>query len=109
MTDAANPQPLGSYTYDAQIYNPTHANAVGTFAGKTLAFEGGEMDNAHLRVLDVSNPTQPKEIAYANTFRESDPGRTDGLFVGAIGIRVPSDGYVYVVDMTRGLLIYREP
>jgi hypothetical protein len=57
----------------------------------------------------VSNPTQPKEIAYANTFRDSDPGREEGLFIGAIGIRVPGDGYVYVVDMTRGLLIYREP
>jgi hypothetical protein len=28
--------------------------------------------------------------------------------VGAIGIRVPGDGYVYVVDMTRGLLVLRE-
>ena len=62
-----------------------------------------------LRVLDVSNPTQPKQRAYANTFRDSDPGRTDGIFVGAIGIRVPGDGYVYVVERTRGLMIYREP
>ncbi|WP_224241479.1 LVIVD repeat-containing protein [Hyalangium gracile] len=153
VTDAANPQPLGSYTYDTHIYNSTHANAVGTFAGRTIAFEGGENTNAHLRVLDVtdparivkigehrmrpqtsihnmvlvgkrlyvawyaeglrvfdvSNPTRPREIAYANTFRDSDPGRKDGGLVGAIGIRVPGDGYVYVVDMTRGLLIYREP
>jgi len=153
VTDAANPKPMGSYTYDAQLYNPTHANAVGTFAGRTIAFEGGENTNAHLRVLDVSdpahimkigeyamrpqtsihnmvlagkrlyvawyaeglrvldvaNPTQPREIAYVNTFRDTDPGRFGGLFVGAIGIRVPGDGHVYVVDMTRGLLIYREP
>jgi hypothetical protein len=153
VTDGSNPLPLGSYTYDAAIYNPTHANQVGTFAGKTIAFEGGENTNAHLRVLDVtdpahivkigeyamrpqasihnmvlrgarlyiawyieglrvldvSNPTQPWELAHANTFRDSDPGRTEGLFAGAIGIRVPGDGYVYVVDMTRGLLIYREP
>jgi hypothetical protein len=153
VTDGSNPKPLGSYTYDALWYNPTHANAVGTFAGRTIAFEGGENTNAHLRVLDVtdpskivkigeysmrpqtsihnmvlvgkrlyvawyaeglrvldvSNPTQPREIAYANTFRDSDPGRVEGLFAGAIGIRVPGDGYVYVVDMTRGLLIYREP
>jgi hypothetical protein len=153
VTDAANPKSLGAYTYDAHLYNPTHANAVGTFAGRTIAFEGGENTNAHLRVLDVtdptritkigeyamrpqtsihnmllvgkrlyvawyaegvrvldvSNPTQPRELAFANTFRDSDPGRTGGLFVGAIGIRVPGDGYVYVVDTTRGLLIYREP
>lgn len=153
VTDASNPKSLGAYTYDANLYNPTHANAVGTFGGRTIAFEGGESNNAHLRVLDVSdpahiqkigeyamrpqssihnmvlsgkrlyvawyaeglrvldvsNPTHPREIAYANTFRDSDPGRLSGLFVGAIGIRVPGDGYVYVVDMTRGLLIYREP
>ncbi|WP_224364848.1 LVIVD repeat-containing protein [Hyalangium versicolor] len=153
VTDAFNPVPLGSYTYDAQIGNLTHANAVGTFAGKTIAFEGSENTNAHLRVLDVSdpahivkigeysmrphtsihnmilkdkrlyvawyaeglrvldvsNPTQPRQIAYANTFRDSDPGRLEGLFAGAIGIRVPGDGYVYLVDMTRGLLIFREP
>ncbi|WP_224362177.1 LVIVD repeat-containing protein [Hyalangium versicolor] len=151
VTDGSDPKPLGSYTYDASIYNPSHTSQVGTFAGRTIAFEGGENVNAHLRVLDVtdpahvvkigeykmrpqssihnmvlrdkrlyvvwyaeglrvldvSNPTQPKEIAYANTFRDSD--LFDGLFVGAIGIRVPGDGYVYVVDMTRGLLIYREP
>lgn len=151
--DPANPKPLGSYTYDAEIYNPTHANAVGTFGGRTIAFEGGENVNAHLRVLDVtdpahivkigeyalrpqtsihnmvlvgkrlyvawyveglrvldvSNPTQPQEIAYANTYRDSDESNSDGLFAGAIGIRVPGDGYVYVVDMTRGLLIFREP
>ncbi len=153
VTDPATPKPLGSYTYDAEFYNPTHANAVGTFAGKTIAFEGGESINAHLRVLDVtdpahivkigeyamrpqssihnmvlvgkrlyvawyaeglrvldvSNPTQPQEIAYANTYRDSEVGYADGLFTGAIGIRVPGDGHVYVVDMTRGLLIFREP
>jgi hypothetical protein len=153
VSDASNPKPLGSYTYDAAIYNPTHANQVGTFAGHTIAFEGGESMNAHLRVLDVSdpahivkigeyamrpqtsihnmvlvgkrlyvawyaeglrvldvsNPTQPKEIAYANTYKDSNEGFSDGLFAGAIGIRVPGDGYVYVVDMSRGLLIFHEP
>jgi hypothetical protein len=153
VTDPANPRPLGSYTYDAAIFNPTHANAVGTFGNRTIAFEGGENVNAHLRVLDVtdpahivkigeyamrpqtsihnmvlvgkrlyvawyaeglrvldvSNPAQIKEIAYANTYRDSEAGQAEGLFTGAIGIRVPGDGYVYVVDMTRGLLVFREP
>jgi hypothetical protein len=153
VSNASDPKPLGSYTYDYEIYNPTHANAVGTFGGRTIAFEGGENVNAHLRVLDVtdpahivkigeyamraqtsihnmvlvgkrlyvawyveglrvldvSNPTQPQEIAYANTYKDGTDGSSDGLFAGAIGIRVPGDGYVYVVDMTRGLLIFREP
>jgi hypothetical protein len=152
VADPANPRALGSYTY-APGYPYTHANAVGTFAGRTIAFEGGEADGAHLRVLDVTdpakivkigevrmrtqtsihnmvlvgkrlyvawyadgvrvfdvaNPTQPKQVAHYNSFRDSDPGRTEGLFVGAIGIRVPGDGFVYGVDVTRGLLILREP
>jgi hypothetical protein len=153
VADAANVKPLGGYTYDAQKYNPTHANAVGTFGGRTIAFEGGENASAHLRVLDVTDPAhivkigevktraqtsihnmvlkddrlyvawyadgvrvfdvsvppQPQQVAHYNTFRDSDPGRTAGLFVGAIGMRVPDDGYVYVVDMTRGLLVLRQP
>ena len=125
---------------------------MGTFAGRTLAFEGGEYQGTHLRVLDVTDPAdmrligeyglrpelsihnmvlkgtrlyiayyqegvrvldvsvppKPREVAYFNTFRETDPGRDGNLFEGAIGIRVPGDGSVYVVDTTRGLLILRD-
>ncbi|MCY1021364.1 LVIVD repeat-containing protein [Pyxidicoccus sp. MSG2] len=152
VVDVENPDNmklLGTYTYP----NTTaHHNAVGTFAGRTLVFEGGENHGAHLRVLDasdpahivkigefklrpttsihnillvgtrlyvawyqegvrvldVSNPTKPRQVAYYNTHRETDPGRTDDVFEGAIGIRVPGDGYVYVVDNSRGLLIMNE-
>ncbi|MCY1023526.1 LVIVD repeat-containing protein [Pyxidicoccus sp. MSG2] len=141
---------LGTYPY-ANSYS--HHNAVGTFAGRTIAFEGGEgsgaslrvldvTDPAHIvkigqyklrdvtsihnmllvgtrlyvawyhegvRVLDVSNPTKPREVAHFNTYRETDPERTDSGAEGAIGIRVPGDGYVYVVDTSRGLLIFDEP
>ncbi|MFY2560483.1 LVIVD repeat-containing protein [Corallococcus terminator] len=62
-----------------------------------------------LRVLDVSNPTQPREVAYFNSFRETDPGRGDALEEGATGLQVPGDGYVYVVDTSRGLLVLTEP
>ncbi|MCP3137292.1 LVIVD repeat-containing protein [Pyxidicoccus xibeiensis] len=62
-----------------------------------------------VRVLDVSDPSQPREVAHYNTFRESDPDRADGMFEGAIGMRVPGDGHVYVVDTSRGLLILNEP
>ncbi|MFP2923952.1 LVIVD repeat-containing protein [Pyxidicoccus sp. 3LG] len=140
---------LGTYPY-ANGYS--HHNAVGTFAGRTLAFEGSEGPGSHLRVLDVtdpahivkigefqlrsapmpsihnmllvgqrlyvawyqegvrvldvSNPTQPRQVAHYNTFRETDPERSDDMFEGAVGIRVPGDGYVYVVDTSRGLLIF---
>ncbi|WP_395812307.1 LVIVD repeat-containing protein [Archangium minus] len=151
VADASNPsevRTLGTYSFPNQY---SHATAVGTFAGRTIAFEGGENVDAHLRVLDitdptrmvkigefrlrtaisihnmvlvgqrlyitwyqeglrvldVSNPTKPTQVAYFNTYRETDPGRDDFLD-GAIGLRVPGDGYVYVVDMTRGLLILRE-
>jgi len=151
VTDAAHPRPLGSYIYDFDN-NWTHTNAVGTFAGRTIAFEGGETNNAHLRVLDVtdparivkigevkmrpqtsihnmvlvgtrlyvawyaeglrvfdvSTPTQPREVAYYNTFRDSEPGHVPELFVSAFGVRVPGDGYVYVADGSRGLLVLRE-
>ncbi len=60
-----------------------------------------------VRVLDVSNPTRPTQVAYFNTYREGDPHR-GGYYDGAIGIRVPGDGYIYTVDTGRGLLILRE-
>ena len=152
--DVKNPErvtELGAYVFDGQY---SHASAVGTFAGRTIAFEGGEGINAHLRVLDVTDPAnmrligeysllrpefsihnmilkgtklyiayyqegvrvldvsvppKPREVAYFNTFLETQPGRASGMFEGAIGIRVPGDGYVYVVDTARGLIILRDP
>ncbi|AKQ66902.1 hypothetical protein A176_003814 [Myxococcus hansupus] len=153
VKDPMNPVELGTYTFDTEnSFATSHAGAVTTVAGKTIAFEGGEYQGAHLRVLDVTDPTnipligryklrpqtsihnmilkgqrlyiayyheglrvldvsippQPRELAYFNTFRESDPGRTDNLLEGAIGVRVPGDGHVYVVDTARGLLIFNE-
>ncbi|NMO22690.1 hypothetical protein HPC49_41975 [Pyxidicoccus fallax] len=61
-----------------------------------------------VRVLDVSNPTKPKQVAHFNTFHDTDPRSREGLYEGAIGIRVPGDGFVYVVDDVRGLLIFPE-
>lgn len=148
--DGEAPTLLGQYGY---AYAYSHANAVGTFNGRTVAFEGGETLGAHVRVLDVtqptdiakigeyrlrgltsihnmvlvgtrlyiahyhegvrvldvSNPAQPREVAHFNTFRESDSRRTDGMYDGAIGMRVPGDGHLYVVDTSRGLLIFDAP
>jgi hypothetical protein len=153
VADVSNPsdiRTLGTLSHP-DYYHYSHANAVGTFGGRTIAFEGGEGPGEHLRVLDVtdpanivkigsfqlrpeisihnmvlvgkklyvawyqegvrvldvSNPTQPTQVAYYNTWheRDADPGI---YFGGAFGIRVPGDGYLYVADSWRGLLILRE-
>ncbi len=150
VRDGDNFQQLGKYQYSNQT---SHANAVGTINGRIIAFEGGENYDAHLRVLDVtdptsvvkigefrlrsqssihnmvlvgtrlyiawyqegvrvldvSNPAEPRQLAYFNTFRETDFERGYSFYDGALGMRVPGDGYVYVVDSSRGLLIFREP
>ncbi|NMO21327.1 hypothetical protein HPC49_29940 [Pyxidicoccus fallax] len=150
VTDLDDVKHLGQFVHGGRAYS--HHSAVGTFAGRTIAFEGGETNGAHLRVLDVtdpanivkigefrmrpvtsihnmilrgtrlyiawyqeglrvldvSNPTQPRQVAHYNTFRETDPGRTDNIYEGAFGVRVPGDGHVYVVDSARGLLILNE-
>ncbi|QSQ13108.1 LVIVD repeat-containing protein [Myxococcus landrumensis] len=141
---------LGRYLRPDQSF--AHHSAVGTFGGKTIAFEGGEMSASHVRVLDVtdpahivkmgefrmrqvtsmhnlllrghllyvawyqegvrvldvSNPTQPRQVAHYQTFREEDPGRGDSNLEGAFGLNIPGDGRVYVADSSRGLLIFEE-
>ncbi len=34
---------------------------------------------------------------------------TDDGYKGAMGIRIPGDGYVYAVDTSRGLMIFKQP
>ena len=148
VTDIDNVRHLGQYMHGGY----SHHSAVGTFAGRTIAFEGTEFNASHvrvldvtdparivkigefrlspvisihnmilrgnrlyiawyqggLRVLDVSNPTKPRQVAHYNTWRQSDPGHSDGLFEGTFGVRVPGDGYVYLADSVRGLLILNE-
>jgi len=150
VSDPVNPKKLGGYTYP---YATSHANAVGKYGDRLIAFEGGENWGAHLRVLDVTDPARverigeyrleanasihnmvlkdqrlyiahyhhgvrvldvsvpesPREVAYYNTYRETDWDRGQSFYEGAIGMRVPGDGYVYVVDDSRGLLIFPEP
>jgi len=61
-----------------------------------------------VRVLEVSNPAAPSQVGYFNTWRESDPGRGESFYDGAVGIRVPGDGYIYVAEAGRGLMIFQE-
>ncbi|WAS82173.1 MULTISPECIES: LVIVD repeat-containing protein [unclassified Corallococcus] len=150
VSDPMHVRELGRYAYSDAF---SHANAVGTFAGRTIAFEGGEGVNAHLRVLDVTDPAnmrligryalrpefsihnmvlvgtklyiayyqegvrvldvsvppRPREVAYFNTSQNTPPLRMGSeFFSNAVGIRVPGDGFIYVVDTNRGLLILQE-
>ncbi|QSQ19080.1 hypothetical protein JY651_27430 [Pyxidicoccus parkwayensis] len=149
VTDLDNVRFLGQYVHG----NYAHNSAVGTFAGRTIAFEGAESAGAHVRVLDVTDPAhivkmgefkmrpvtsvhnillkgtrlyvawyqegvrvldvsippQPRQVAHFNTFRETHPEATDTIGAGTFGIRVPDDGYVYAADSLRGLLIFNEP
>jgi hypothetical protein len=58
-----------------------------------------------VRVVDLSDPTRPREIAHYNTW---DPAIGSGLpFEGALGITVVND-LIYVADSLRGLVILRE-
>jgi hypothetical protein len=62
-----------------------------------------------LRAFDVSTSASPLSIGYFNTWRETDPGRGTSFYGGAIGVRAPGDGRVYVAETERGLLIFAEP
>ena len=60
-----------------------------------------------LRVLDISDPTQPLQIAYYNTW-DPDTGR-GSFYEGALGVDVdPNTGLIYVADSESGLVILRE-
>ncbi|HEX8697725.1 MAG TPA: hypothetical protein VF815_02705, partial [Myxococcaceae bacterium] len=150
MERPSEPEELGRYRYENAT---SHANAVGRYGDRLIAFEGGEDWGAHLRVLDVTDPANiqkigewrlnehvsihnmvlvgtrlyiahyqggvrvldvsvpetPRQVAHFNTFRPTEPGRGTSFFDGAVGIRVPGDGYVYTVDLSGRLFILREP
>lgn len=77
-----------------------------------LALSGSRLYVAHyqdgLRILDVSNPSEPREVGYYNTWRETDAGHGASFYEGLSAVKVPGDGYVYGADTARGLLIFRE-
>ena len=58
-----------------------------------------------VRVVDLSNPAEPREVAHYNTWDIDNAYGSS--FEGALGIRVV-DGLIYVADSERGLLILRE-
>ena len=68
VTDLDNVRELGAYL--RPDFSFSHHSAVGTFAGRTIAFEGGEGNYSHLRVLDV---TRPERIVKIGEFRTHRP------------------------------------
>jgi len=52
-----------------------------------------------VRVLDVSNPTRPRQVAHFHTFQEDHPDATDIIFQGTYGIRVPRFAAAYMEAM----------
>ncbi|WP_240359293.1 LVIVD repeat-containing protein [Pyxidicoccus trucidator] len=149
VTDAEAVEQVGQYVYRRST---SHTSRVMRQGSRLIAFEGGEDWGAHLRVLDVTDVTEPRllgeyrlrpgisihnmelkghrlylshyqegvrvldvtvpwlprEVGYYNTFQPDHPKTGRSFYEGAIGIRVPGDGHVYVIDTARGLLIFPE-
>jgi hypothetical protein len=107
---------FGAHLRVLDATNPADITLVGEYRLRDLVsihnlqLAGDRLYVAHyqegLRVLDVSDPTRPREVAHFNTFRDADPFRATSFYDGAIGVRVPGDGFVYVVDSSRGLLVF---
>ncbi|MBN1208458.1 MAG: hypothetical protein JXB05_26595 [Myxococcaceae bacterium] len=79
---------------------------------RALALSGTKLYLAHyqdgLRVLDVSNPNEPLQTGYYNTWRETDSYRGGSFYEGLSDVSVAGDGYIYTTETSRGLLIFRE-
>lgn len=108
----------GSRLRVLDVSNPAHIQEGGRFemgpasAVVGLTLVGTKLYVAHnqdgLRVLDVSNPSTPRQIAYYNTWRETDSGRGRAFLDGLSGVEVPGNGYLYATETSRGLLVFRE-
>jgi len=59
-----------------------------------------------VRVLDLSDPSRPVEIAHFDTIPGPGPAYGYSFFEGAVGIDLdPGSGRIYVADSHRGLLV----
>jgi hypothetical protein len=108
----------GSQLRALDVSDAAHITEVGRFemgpasAVLGLTLVGTKLYVAHnqdgLRVLDMSNPSTPRQIAYYNTWRETDSGRGRAFLDGLSGVKAPGDGYLYATETSRGLLVFRE-
>ena len=101
VTDAAASTRVGAFSLRPEV-------SIHNFVLKgTTIFAAWYQDG--LRIIDVSDPAAPKQLGYFNTWRETDPLRGTSFYDGAIGVKVPGDGFIYVAESGRGLLIFEEP
>ncbi len=96
--DPASPTfmiPLGSFRIRDQVsvHNITCAGA----RCAVTHYQDG------VRIVDVSAPSDPRQVGYFNTWR-GDRGKD--FFEGAVGIDVSGD-LIYVADAQRGLIVLR--
>lgn len=94
-------QPIGTYkTRDhVSIHN---VMAIGDRAYVAYYQDG-------VRVLDLSDPTQPALERYFNTWDPQGAAVTSRFFEGAVGLDVdPARKLIFVADSPRGLLILRD-
>lgn len=61
-----------------------------------------------LRVLDLADPTAPREIAHVQSWPGPEPGYGHGFYEGAIGVDLDTENdLIFLADTHRGLLILR--
>jgi hypothetical protein len=100
---------------DGDPASPTYLQVIGRYQSRpevgihNILMVGSKAYIAYyqdgVRIVDLSNPAQPVEVAHYNTWDpETAPG---GAFEGAVGIRV-ANNLVFVADIDRGLLILQE-
>jgi hypothetical protein len=62
-----------------------------------------------VRILDLSDPANPRQVAYYNTWDPQADYATSAFFEGAVGLDVDlTRKLVFVADTPRGLLILRD-
>jgi hypothetical protein len=62
-----------------------------------------------IRVLDISDPTNPQQTGFFNTWDPQGPTSTSAFFEGAVGIDVDLQRkLIFVADSPRGLLILQD-
>lgn len=128
-TTTANGRPIalhGEENYNAQLHVIDLDRASPTFMKPLAAYQTRPWISIHnimafgtraymtyyqdgVRVLDVSDPTSPRQIGYYNTWEPDAERSTGSFFEGAIGIDVDlARKLVFVADLPRGLMILRD-